>query len=125
MYGRDVVRGPGGKDEVVPAGVTLIDSNAWRLCILEARASSAAVGGGRLLVYGTRGSVSPGVRFYTSRWRRVSAALGSVPVWDVKTAGRLAYVRRPAALDVLDIASGRRLRKIAPPPVIIDVIARR
>ena len=126
VYGYDVVAGPAGKDGIVPAGVKLIDSRGFRSCTLDPHASSAAVAGGRLLAYGTRGSRASGLRFYTSTWRPALAALRT-PVWDVDVdaAGRLVYARTRAAIHVLDARSGRRLRKIAPGPELVDVIARR
>jgi hypothetical protein len=122
IYGHDVVAGAGGKDKVVAAGVRLVDSRDWSSCTLDARASSAVVADGRLLAYGTVGSASPGIRFYTPRWHKTHALLQTEPVWDVKVAGRLAYMRTRSAVRVVNVRAARVLRKIAPPPELVDVI---
>jgi hypothetical protein len=122
IYGHDVVAGAGGKDKVVAAGVRLVDSRDWSSCTLDARASTAVVADGRLLVYGTVGSASPGIRFYSPRWRKTHALLQTEPVWDVKVAGRLAYIRTRSAVLVVNVGRARELRKIVPPPELVEVI---
>ena len=118
VYGYDVT----ASRRIVPAGVTLVDSHGWSSCTLDARGSAATVAAGRLLVYGARGSPVPGMRVYTPRWRIARTLLQTAPVWDVKVAGRFAYIRTRSAVRVVDARSGRVLNTITRPPDLVDVI---
>lgn len=122
VFGRDFV--PSGRSPfaAVAAGATLVDLGDWTSRVLDPRAGGAAFAAGRLLVYGSRGVAEPGLRSYTLEGRKAFHLFDREQVWDVQTAGSLAYVRTPRALRVVDLTSGKVVSKIVPLVELLDVI---
>jgi hypothetical protein len=126
VFGRELVTRAGRLD-AVPAGVTLIDTDDWSACLLDARASGAVVTAGRLLTYGPRLPVSrdePGVglRAYTVGGKEIFHRFDDAKVTEVDVVGGRAYVRSGAALHVVDVAAGEVVATNASAPEIADII---
>ncbi len=122
VFGRDFVASGRSGVASVAAGASLVNLGDWTSRVLNPRAGGAAFAAGRLLVYGSRGVTEPGLRSYTLEVRKGFHLFDREQVWDVQTAGDLAYVRTPRALRVVDLKSGSVVSKIVPPVELLDVI---
>jgi hypothetical protein len=98
-----------------PSGLELVDLRSGTMRRLEARATTALVASGRLLVAGewSRGEgdwAGMGVAAYTLEGDKLWHALEGVPVSWVQTAGGYAYVvgpeSYPQTVRVIDLADG-------------------
>jgi hypothetical protein len=129
VFGRDVTVAGGVNLAATPAGVTLIDTGEWSACMLDERASQAALGAnGLLIMYGpgppvSRGEAGAGVRAYSVGRGEVFQLLEGEQVWDVQVVGDHAYVRTPRAVPVIDTRSGKVVTKRTPAHELVDVIA--
>ena len=120
-----------GRDELVPtrrerfpsspAGASLIDTATWRRRLIDAKAGGAAFAGGRLLAFGSDG-VKVGLRAYTLGGRKAFELFKNQRVLDVFVTADWAYVRLPTAVYVIDVTSGKIIRKITPPVDLLDLI---
>lgn len=123
VFGRDDLGAVGGEDfEAIEAGATLVDTATWSSCELDASAGGAAFVAGRVLVYGRGQPASRGLRAYTVEGREAFHLLDREHVWGVQAAGDVAYVRTRSTVYVVDVRTGSVLRKIVPPPELVDVI---
>jgi hypothetical protein len=129
VFGRELVMRD-GRLTAVPAGVTLINTRKWSACLLDVRASGAAVASGRVLAYGPRlpvGRDEPGigVRVYGTSGDPLFHLFDDAKVSDVDVAGGRAYVRSGAALHIVDVASGTVVATNTSAPEVADIIAAR
>lgn len=88
-------------------GLRIIDVSTGSVRTLERAATGATVARGRLLASGPRG-----VRAYTLDGRSLFRALGGRRVWNLGARGNLAYVGGPSSTRVMDVRSGRVVRRI-------------
>jgi hypothetical protein len=90
------------------AGGTVVDTRTWRKRVADPRALGVAVGGSVLADYGRNG-----VTLRTRAGRLVRRALPGEDVSDVRIGPRYLYAQVGSAVDVVERATGQRLRVIA------------
>jgi hypothetical protein len=123
ISGDDRSARPGRRTRVAPFGVRLIDTTRWTTSRLDARPTSIALAGDRVLATGRRGvgwdhqgKRDAGLQVFRRRRLYVRFPGEDVSVYGVH--GRRAYVwvRRTRALHTLDVGSGRSLYVRRTPP---------
>lgn len=118
VFGRDLLQSGDAA-----AGANLIDTAAWRSCIIDAKADGAATTSGTLLVYAARARPGVGLRAYTSAGQPIFHLFDEEQVSRVSVADGLAYVQTASAIRVVDAQTGEALSTIASSSQIVDVIA--
>jgi hypothetical protein len=127
IFGRDLAIGndrKGGAVAVSPAGVALVNTKKWTWRWLDRSASGAAFAGRRLLVFGPGWDpgLGVGLHAYLLSGRLAYSAFKGSQVRDVEVARGFAYVRIARAVSVMDVASGKVVNRLVPPPSLLDVI---
>jgi hypothetical protein len=127
VFGRELAGADGRNLTAKPAGVTLIDTNDWSACMLDQRASRAAVAADRLLIYGpgppvSRDDAGVGLRGYVVGRGEAFRLFEGEQVWNVEVAADHAYVQTANAVHVVGLRSGKVFATIARPLEVADVI---
>ena len=114
---------------MTPAGLTIVDTNTWRVRTVERGASSVDYADGVLLATGgtsdssTRVSTSMGLAAYTADGSRRFRIFDGEPITVWRAFRGLAYVRKDdQPFRIVDIASGRVVgtRRDAPPWLLVE-----
>ena len=99
-------------------GVEIVDTRRDTRRMLDRCAGAVAHGAGRVLVYDGRARI--GLTAYRAGGARAFRALRGWRIQNVQVAGRHAYAIAPRRMAIVDLRSGRVVRR-SPAPRALDV----